>query len=70
MPRQLLSEFLEQAEQSEPVVRAALFHIARVLKAFDHADVDGQLTPTLRGPEAESPKPKATSGVDGTDAPA
>src|SRR6185436_18008545 len=39
MPQQLLPEALEQAERSEPVVRAAaLLHIARVLNAFDHAE--------------------------------
>ena len=41
MPRQLLSGALEQAERSEPVVRAAaLLHIARVLNAFDHAEAE------------------------------
>src|SRR5438552_3618944 len=41
MPRQLLSDALEQAERSEPVVRtAALLHIARVLNAFDHAEAE------------------------------
>jgi uncharacterized protein (TIGR03435 family) len=41
MPQQLLSEALEQAERSEPVVRAAaLLHIARVLNAFDHAEAE------------------------------
>jgi uncharacterized protein (TIGR03435 family) len=39
MPQQLLLAALEQAERSEPVVRAAaLLHIARVLDAFDHAE--------------------------------
>jgi uncharacterized protein (TIGR03435 family) len=41
MPQQLLSDALEQAERSEPVVRAAaLLHIARVLNAFDHAEAE------------------------------
>src|SRR5436190_16100629 len=41
MPQQLLSEALEQAEGSEPVIRAAaLLHIARVLNAFDHAEAE------------------------------
>jgi uncharacterized protein (TIGR03435 family) len=41
MPRQLLSGALDQAERSEPVVRApALLHIARVLNAFDHAEAE------------------------------
>jgi hypothetical protein len=41
MPRQLLAAALEQAERSDPVVRAAaLLHIARVLNAFDHAEAE------------------------------
>src|SRR5437773_438133 len=41
MPQHLLSDALEQAERSEPVVRAAaLLHIARVLNAFDHAEAE------------------------------
>jgi uncharacterized protein (TIGR03435 family) len=44
MPRQLLSDALEQAERSEPIVRAAaLLHIARVLNAFDHAEAERAL---------------------------
>ena len=41
MAQQLLSGALEQAERSEPVVRAAaLLHIARVLNVFDHAEAE------------------------------
>src|SRR5712691_3761878 len=41
MPRQLLSDALEQAERSEPAVTAAaLLHIARVLNAFDHGEAE------------------------------
>jgi uncharacterized protein (TIGR03435 family) len=41
MPQQLLSGALEQAERSEPAVKAAaLLHIARVMNAFDHAEAE------------------------------
>jgi hypothetical protein len=41
MPRQLLAAALEQAERSDPVVRAAaLLHTARVLNASDHAEAE------------------------------
>jgi uncharacterized protein (TIGR03435 family) len=41
MPQQLLSGALDQAERSEPVVRAAaLLHIARVRNAFDHTEAE------------------------------
>ena len=41
MPRQLLSGALDQAERSEPAVRAAaLLHVARVLNAFDHPEAE------------------------------
>jgi uncharacterized protein (TIGR03435 family) len=41
MPRQLLSNALEDAERAEPAVQAAaLFHIARVMNAFDHDEAE------------------------------
>jgi uncharacterized protein (TIGR03435 family) len=42
MPQELLSASLQEAEHSEPAVRAAaLLHIARVMSAFDHAQAEG-----------------------------
>jgi hypothetical protein len=41
MPRELLSASLQEAEHSEPAVKAAaLFHIARALNVFDHAEAE------------------------------
>ena len=41
MARELLSASLQEAELSEPAVRAAaLLHIARVVNVFDHADAE------------------------------
>jgi hypothetical protein len=58
MPRQLLAAALEQAERSDPVVRAAaLLHIARVLDAFDHADAERVLEQGITLAE-ELPEPE------------
>lgn len=48
MSRELLSAALEQAERAEPDVRAAaLFHIARVMNAFDHAEAEREIDEAL-----------------------
>jgi hypothetical protein len=39
--RELLSASIEEAERSDPAVRAAaLLHIARVMNAVDHAEAE------------------------------
>ena len=57
MPRELLSASLQEAEHSEPPVRAAaLLHIARVVNVFDHGEAERVVERAL-APANDLPEP-------------